>query len=169
MSPSIVIRAAEPGDAVQLFEWRNDPHVRQMSANQAEISFQEHSSWLASVLHNKNRLLLIGELPGGQKIGVVRFDLDFEKMESAISVIIDPAMQGKKQASPFLRAAIEYLVQMFREKINSMVLIAQIRHENAPSLACFSRVGFVFRREDDNFKYFTFVIPFPLIQQSTAE
>jgi RimJ/RimL family protein N-acetyltransferase len=129
-----------------------------MSVNQAELSLQEHVTWLERTLREKNRLILIGELSDGQKVGVVRFDLNFEKMESTISIIIDPAMQGKKLAAPLLQAGIEGFKQHYGKGINSMALIAQIRHENTPSISCFSRVGFVFEREDKTFKYLRFTL-----------
>jgi RimJ/RimL family protein N-acetyltransferase len=158
MKPSIIIRVANVNDAAQLFAWRNAPLVRQMSVNQAELSLQEHLTWLERALREKNRLILIGELPDGQKIGVVRFDLNFEKMESTISIIIDPAMQGKKLAAPLLQAGIEGFAHHYGKGINSITLTAQIRHENTPSIACFSRVGFVFEREDNTFKYLRFTL-----------
>ncbi len=161
MSESISIRPARADDAAQLFVWRNDPHVRRMSINQEEISTSEHLLWVDRTLRRKDRLLLIGELIDGTLVGVVRFDLNLENDEAYVSIIIDPLMQGKGMSVLLLRAAINELVLKVEKVQRTVNIIAQIRHENAASLACFIKVGFTLYKQDELFKYMRISSPSP--------
>jgi UDP-2,4-diacetamido-2,4,6-trideoxy-beta-L-altropyranose hydrolase len=84
----IQMRTATIEDTERLFTWRNHPAIRQVSRNADEIKREDHNRWIAIVLSDPNRPLLIGEC-NGSPVGVVRFDIDGTKAEVSIYLIPD--------------------------------------------------------------------------------
>lgn len=149
----ITIRAAVLADGLELFLWRNDIRVREMSVNQGEITIEEHIAWLKRALLDPKRTIFIGELTNGTKAGVVRFDTDCERGEVTVNITVNPTIRGRGLSVPLLGAAIGSFAKYFKESGNPLKLIAQIRHDNAASLACFKRAAFEPWREDDKFSF----------------
>jgi len=115
------IRIAEKKDSERLYEWRNHPSIRAVSLNTHEIGWQEHQNWLASILANSERLLLIG-LRAESPIGVVRFDKRNDEADVSIYVVPERAVPGAGQS--LLYSAEQWLVTNHPEirKIRAHVL-----------------------------------------------
>jgi len=136
MEQPVVVRTAGPADAARLLRWRNDPAVRAASRSRAEVSEAEHRRWLATVLADPERHLLVAEVEG-EPIGQVRFDrLDDARHE--ISVALAPEARGRRLAAALIEAGIAWL----REHVGPSTVDAVVRHENEPSLRAFRRAGF---------------------------
>lgn len=130
------LRPASEADAERLREWRNDPETRAASRNTGEVGAAEHAAWLAGVLNDPDRQLLICEL-SGELVGQVRFDrIDQQRYE--ISVALAPAARGQGLSSPLISLGIKQL----RESSPGAEIEAHVREENARSLAAFRRAGF---------------------------
>lgn len=56
---STYLKAATEKDINLLFEWTNDPSVRQNSFNSAPIPFEDHQRWFHRVLNDPNTFLYI--------------------------------------------------------------------------------------------------------------
>jgi UDP-2,4-diacetamido-2,4,6-trideoxy-beta-L-altropyranose hydrolase len=105
-SSGITIRRASTRDSRQLFEWRNNPTIRVVSRNQDEIGWETHERWLAAVLSDDSRPLLVGER-NGAPVGVVRFDIENEEAE--ISIYLVPGLNEPGLGGSLLRAAERWL------------------------------------------------------------
>ena len=103
----IQIRAATADDARNLFAWRNDPGVREVSRSRGLIEWSAHQAWLAAVLSSSDRHLLIGEHQGSP-VGVVRFDVKDEDAE--ISIYLVPGRQPFGRGRSLLQCAERWLV-----------------------------------------------------------
>jgi UDP-2,4-diacetamido-2,4,6-trideoxy-beta-L-altropyranose hydrolase len=102
----IKIRAATADDARNLFAWRNDPGVREVSRSRGLIEWSTHKAWLAEVLSSPDRHLLIGEHQGSP-VGVVRFDVKDE--DADISIYLVPGTQPFGRGRSLLRCAERWL------------------------------------------------------------
>jgi RimJ/RimL family protein N-acetyltransferase len=103
----IALRPAAPADADRLLAWRNDPATRDASRNNDPVTVAEHEAWLATVLADRDRALLVGELDG-TPIGQVRFDrLGGERWE--ISVTVAPSERGVGVGRALIMAGMEWL------------------------------------------------------------
>ena len=135
----IVARKANEHDCEDVLIWRNDPITRQMSHSTEEISVALHERWFEKALANDALLLLICEAEAsGNKIGIVRFDLEGE--QATISINLSPQQRGKGLSIPSLEAAIAFLHQ---HQPQVRRILAEIKEENLASQHCFERVGFV--------------------------
>ena len=66
------LRKATLADANILFEWTNDPLVRENSFNTEKIEWKNHIQWFENKLKSTSQILVL-ETPT-QKIGMIRFD-----------------------------------------------------------------------------------------------
>ncbi|HEX6753802.1 MAG TPA: GNAT family N-acetyltransferase [Solirubrobacterales bacterium] len=135
-APEMTLRPASEADAGRLLEWRNDPDARAASRNIAEVGAAEHTTWLAAVLADPNRQLLICEL-NDKPVGQVRFDRLGESRYE-ISVALARAVRGQGLSSSLIALAVEKL----RESSPGAKVEAHVREGNDRSLAAFRRAGF---------------------------
>lgn len=139
------LRPAAEADGGRLREWRNDPETRAASRNTAEVGAAEHAAWLAAVLADPERALLICEL-AGDPVGQVRFDrIAGRRWE--ISVALAAEARGRRLATPVILLGVEWLREAFPEA----EVEAHVREGNDRSLASFRRAGFVLTGESDGF------------------
>ncbi|HEX5375369.1 MAG TPA: GNAT family N-acetyltransferase [Solirubrobacterales bacterium] len=135
-APEMTLRPASEADAGRLLEWRNDPDARAASRNIAEVGAAEHTAWLAAVLADPHRQLLIGELDD-KPVGQVRFDrLGEDRYE--ISVALAPAVRGQGLSSSLIALAVEKL----HESSPGAMVEAHVRDGNDRSLSAFRGAGF---------------------------
>ncbi len=130
------LRPATEADGPRLREWRNDPDARAASRNTAEVGDAEHAAWLAGVIADPDRQLLICELDG-EPVGQVRFDRLAEGRYE-ISLILAPAARGRGLSPRLISLGVERLC----ESDPGAEVEAHVRMGNLRSLAAFSRAGF---------------------------
>ena len=135
--PPLRYRPASGHDSGVLLGWRNDPDVRAASHSQAEISAAEHETWLAGVLGDPERTLLVVEA-AGRPVGTVRFDRHPEC--AVISVTIAPGDRGQGLGSRVIAEASELYLS---SRPDVVLLHAEIREGNRASVAAFERAGYV--------------------------
>jgi len=136
---SIVVRRATLEDSDALFVWRNDIQVRSVSRNKEPIPRVEHQAWLASVLEDPRRQLLIGEREGSA-IGAVRFDL--QDGEADVSIYMAPGRAGTGGGSGLLHAAERWLAAHHAD-VRSVR--AEVLGDNQPSHRLFRGAGYALR------------------------
>jgi len=90
---SIEIKRAGKDDSKNIFEWRNNPKIRDVSRNSVLISWGEHQIWFDGVLTDKNRELVIGT-SGNKTVGVVRFDIENDAAEVSIYLVPEGGFSG---------------------------------------------------------------------------
>ncbi|MCD6732501.1 MAG: UDP-2,4-diacetamido-2,4,6-trideoxy-beta-L-altropyranose hydrolase [Burkholderiaceae bacterium] len=106
LQPEVVVRPATQADARDLHEWRNAPQVRRFSRNDAAIDWDDHCRWLAAVMADPQRVLLVGNA-GESPVGVVRFDI--AGAEAEVSIYLAPGQAGRGLGRALLAAAERWL------------------------------------------------------------
>lgn len=130
-------RLAVADDARNLWQWRNDEVTRKNSPNSEEVSWADHSAWFEAALGDDQKTIYIAEdTISGDGMGMVRFDDDANNT-AAVSINLNPEWRGKKIASTFLNEAITQF-----QRDNTVILTAEIKPHNIPSIRCFERCGF---------------------------
>ena len=127
----IQMRPATKDDSARLFEWRNHPSIRNVSLNSKEITQATHEQWFASVLADRDRILLIGTR-NQIEVGVVRFDI--EHNEAEVSIYLCPFPPEPGLGSDLLQSAEQYL-RNFRPTTTH--IHAQVLDTNEPSKRLF--------------------------------
>ena len=130
-------RPARRADAQLLLRWRNDEAVRAMSHSMREVAPAEHAAWLARVLADPDRTLLVVEREG-EPVGTVRFDR--EGGEATISATVAPEQRGRGVGVRAIRESTE-LELAARPELGWAV--ALVKAENAASQRAFERAGYV--------------------------
>jgi len=149
MVAEAIIKLATTEDSRDIWSWRNDIQTRAMSITTGKISWESHSSWFKQSLLNPNRFLYVGWLAEEDKIGMCRFDIDNAANIAEISIILTPSMRGKNLSHILVAGAIKVF-----QLSNSIPLNATIKKQNIASIKCFTKCGFVFDREDEEFNYY---------------
>ena len=119
MEKGLFLRPATLEDAKILFEWRNDPQVREASHNQGEISFEDHLAWLEGSLANPDRKLYIAE-EDGVSVGTVRSD--WVENAYTLSWTVMPGARGKGVG----KRMVSLLVRQIREPIRAEVKVGNL-------------------------------------------
>lgn len=133
----IRVREVGANDVNSIFEWRNNPRIRNASKNAELIPFTEHKNWFNSTRKNKNVILLIGEF-SDTPIGVVRFD--FHENEAVVSIYLvpeEPLAIG--MGATLLKKCEKWLMA---ETKMSVVLVADVLNANHPSEKMFLASGY---------------------------
>ena len=96
------LRPAQLDDARLIFDWRNHPEIRAVSADPGEIAWEQHRQWFERVLADPARKQFIARV-GSRDVGVIRFDRRDDGFHE-ISLFLDPALQGLGLGSRMLRS-----------------------------------------------------------------
>jgi spore coat polysaccharide biosynthesis predicted glycosyltransferase SpsG/RimJ/RimL family protein N-acetyltransferase len=91
---SIEIKQAGKDDSINIYEWRNNKKIRDVSINPGLISWEEHQRWFDAVLTDKNRELIIGTTEN-KPVGVVRFDIENDVAEVSIYLVPEAGYAGQ--------------------------------------------------------------------------
>ncbi len=133
--PPVSFRPATADDAEQLWSWANESAVREASFHPDPIPWEDHRTWLSSVITDPSRELWIVSL-GGEKAGQVRFDRDRDS--AVISISLDAACRGRGVGRYIIDQAVaQYFAHHQAERI-----MADIREENLASRRAFLAAGF---------------------------
>jgi RimJ/RimL family protein N-acetyltransferase len=130
-------RPATPEDAGLLLDWRNDPHVRALSFSSDPITPEQHRAWLAGVLADRDRTLLVAE-QAGAAVGTLRFDRSAARAQ--ISITVGPDARGRGLGTQMIAEATE--LQLAAHPGLADVL-AEVQARNLPSLKAFERAGYL--------------------------
>ncbi|MGY1748073.1 GNAT family N-acetyltransferase [Modestobacter sp. SYSU DS0511] len=119
-APSLAARPATPADAAMLLDWRNDPEVRRWSRTPDEVTPDGHARWLAAVLADPDRHLLVLERAAGagqppEPVATTRYDLlpapdsPADRRRWEVSITVAPGMRGRGLGGASLRASDDWL------------------------------------------------------------
>jgi spore coat polysaccharide biosynthesis predicted glycosyltransferase SpsG/ribosomal protein S18 acetylase RimI-like enzyme len=132
------VRPATAEDADRLRRWRDDPASRAASRSTTAIDTETHRAWLARVLADPDRHLLVGSDDQGD-VGTVRWDR-VDGAEWEVSITVAPDRRGAGLAGRLLAAGEVWLAD--REPAVS-TLLAAARADNQPSLRLFRSAGYL--------------------------
>ncbi len=99
----MILRPASMDDAGLLLAWRNDPLTRQASIDGDSVDEAQHQAWLADVLENPERSILIAVVED-VAVGTVR--LDREGQLSELSWTVSPDHRGKGFGTKIVQLAV---------------------------------------------------------------
>ena len=145
LSENLVLRKVTFQDAQILFEWRNDPETRKASRNTDEVLIENHKTWLAGSLQNKERQLYIVE-KDSVPIGMVRADYDRENDCYELTWMVSPHFRGKGWG--------KHIVALLANRMNSQIT-AQIRTYNIASQKIAEFVEMKLDKQEDGFYYYS--------------
>jgi UDP-2,4-diacetamido-2,4,6-trideoxy-beta-L-altropyranose hydrolase len=134
------LRAVRNDDEKLIWEWANDPVVREASFRSDSISWENHRRWFAAKLSSPTTRMFVAELEG-EAVAQVRFELDSD--DAVISVSVSSRLRGRHYGSAILKRACR---EIFRTTEVKRV-VALIKCSNTASQRAFARTGFV-RVED---------------------
>lgn len=166
---NVSLRKATEEDARLLYEWRNDPLVRQNSFHTEEIAYADHLQWFARMLQDPDSrqfILVVGEEPAGQ-VRLHRVSSEGEAGEAAvweISYSIARAFRGQGLGRQMLRL-VEHEArtgaknsrnpiekgdrnksgengQQEQRRTLCQVMLARVKPENLASLRIFRELGY---------------------------
>jgi RimJ/RimL family protein N-acetyltransferase len=144
----ITLREANLSDMEALLLWRNDAFTRAMSIDTRELDLPSHQQWFTQALNNERFYILIAQLgESGERLGMVRFDLEPNLSKAKISINLSAQSRGKGYASRCLTEAIELFKKRYRQ---CDAILAQIKTNNIGSIRSFEQVGFCLDATQDN-------------------
>lgn len=130
------LRKAAEEDRELLFQWVNEPAVRQNAFSVKKISHQEHCAWFAHALHCDTIGLYI-YMCGTAAVGQIRVNV--KGNEAEISYSIDAAYRGQGHGT----AMVALLEQRVKEDFpNVKILTAKVKAQNQSSQTVFQKNGF---------------------------
>lgn len=135
------LRHVAASDSRLLWEWANDPIVRDASYSPKPISWSEHSAWFETKLHEARRgksVILIAER-NAEPIGQIRFDAR-SGGGWEIDVSLAEPWRGKGFAS---RLIAEGVRRMRSDKSGLLQFHAFVKASNEASVKAFDKAGFV--------------------------
>ncbi len=122
-----------------VFDLSNDPIVRKASFNTKLIEYEQHCKWYSKTILDKNILFFL-VFEAEEFVGQIRFKRETEQSkECVISLSITKSFRGKHIAKQFMKVGIEEMQKKWRD-IRSV--IAEVKIDNVPSNAFFSKAGF---------------------------
>lgn len=144
---SIFFRNANAEDAKLLFEWANDPKLRDVSLNSEKIEWESHLKWLRERLNDSHYSIKIALNKKNENLGYIRFQKD--KNEWFIHFYVATEHRGKGLGQKILDYGI---IEFQKDNNTSLSLKALVLHNNKASAACFlasdfNQTGFTIIRE----------------------
>lgn len=141
------LRPATINDREQLWNWVNDPLVRENSFSSGPISREEHTDWFKHKINDTFTIHYIVESNWSGVIGQIRFDIidDVADIDYSIAAFYRGLGIGK------------YLVQKGIRKLKkdyhgSLIFQGRVKQQNMVSNQIFESLGFIKRISDQNGK-----------------
>ena len=145
----ISIRESKLTDKELIYNWSNDPLVRNNSFNTNTIIYEDHEKWYNERLNDENSLLLINEIEG-IPAGFIRFEI--KKKYAVVGILLNKQFRGKGLSSLMLKRSCSYFF-----KIYNCSILAYIKESNKASIKTFKNSGFILHKKDDINGFTTFV------------
>lgn len=136
MTGKLRLRAAKESDCNLLWEWANDPEVREASFSSAPILWEAHQAWFAGKMKDPNCTLLIAEDDTGRQIGQFRVDWRSDE-EGDIAVSVAAPFRGAGNGASLIDLAVG---RVFAERGDRVYAFVKI--ENQASRRAFEQAGF---------------------------
>ena len=136
LQAQLIFRKFTLADAELLYNWANDPMVRQFSFNPAPIPYETHLNWVQNKLQNPAALLLMAEIQG-EPAAHLRFDRSGNT--ALISYQIGAAFRGKGLGHRVLQIGLLQLKHYFPEVTEA---IGFVQPENIASVRAFEKAEF---------------------------
>lgn len=144
------LRPAAQDDWARLLQWRNDPATRASFRSTAPVDVDEHVAWFARTLASPEVALFVAHLDdacvGSCRLGDLRSANASPSRLAEVSIVVDPRHRGRGIAVPMLR-----LLEAEAARRGTVVLRADVRATNTPSLRAFVEAGYALVRCDGDY------------------
>lgn len=142
MTRFVTLRRAGWRDCVRLWQWRNDPDVREQMFNQRRIPFLQHLRWYRELLQDAGSWLFVAHDMHASPVGYVRLTLVQSPTSVAVScadvsIVVAPGRQREGYGTAIMDGALTEASRLGLSR-----LYADVKASNGRSLAMFRRVGF---------------------------
>jgi RimJ/RimL family protein N-acetyltransferase len=124
-----------------IYNWTNDPEIRQISYNSAFIKYENHLKWFTTKLAEETTFFNLFSNDENEIIGFVRIEKKEE--EFTIGLFIDKKHRGKDYSYEMLCQS----VADFKTVYPSDSIQAYIKKDNIASIKSFSKAGFINPKE----------------------
>ena len=141
VADSLLLRRVEPGDFKVLWEWANDPLVRQSSFEVDSIPWEEHLEWCNRKIADASCYFYLVGFQSGEPVGQVRFDI--ENQQAIVSIGLASCQRGRGLGLAVLLKA----TARFFENSNSKKIHAFIKPRNHASMRLIEAAGFSWLEE----------------------
>ena len=133
----VKLRMADENDCLVLWEWANDPQVRQAAFDPEVIPLESHKQWFISKLSDPNCYIYILENDDSQPVGQVRLDLQ-EDGKGMVDFSVISTQRGQGYGSLGLQEASR---KFFKQHPGARI-VGLVKEDNTASLRAFERAGF---------------------------
>jgi len=130
-----VLRDATDEDARLVYDWANDPEVRQQSFSQDAIAWEDHCNWFYKKIKAPETAFYIVSIEG-EAAGQIRFDI--KDNEAIISFLVGERWRGRGIGYLILKKGI----QRFLQTGKAPVIAGYVKHSNIASCKAFEKLGF---------------------------
>ncbi|MBN2382472.1 UDP-2,4-diacetamido-2,4,6-trideoxy-beta-L-altropyranose hydrolase [bacterium] len=132
----ITLSAVQEGDCKLIWDWANDPEVRNVSFSSQSIPWDNHVQWFNAKLNDPDCLFYIAYNGFGTPVGQVRFDNNGR--ESVISISIDKKFRGRGYGKMMIEVGARDLFKVS----DALTIHAYIKQDNGASKRVFMKAGF---------------------------
>ncbi len=133
---SLSLRRAEENDGRLLWEWANDPQVRNAAFSSAPIPWEQHEIWFTSKLKDPDCRILIAEDCQGRAVGQFRVDWKHDG-EGEIDVSVSSECRKSGYGTMLIHLGVSRVLVERGERLHAFV-----KRENHASRHAFERAGF---------------------------
>ena len=130
------LRAAREDDARLLWDWANDPVVREFAFDGRPIPWDTHIEWLRRRLADEHARIYIALAPDGAHLGQVRFEGDSDVVE--ISISVSREFRGRGWGPALIDAGCR---RLFADTAVNTIY-ARVKEVNGASRSAFHDAGF---------------------------
>jgi RimJ/RimL family protein N-acetyltransferase len=157
----MILRLARVDDARLIWMWRNDSVTQAMFRTSDEVSWEEHRDWYGRSLANAGRWMLVGE-DAGHPLGILRLDRK-GRGSAEVNINVSPDNRGRGVGRDILALGVDYAAG----RLGLVRLEANIKPENAASVALFKRAGFMHAGSENGLE--KYVLSLPLHRSNNRE
>ncbi|WP_162426543.1 UDP-2,4-diacetamido-2,4,6-trideoxy-beta-L-altropyranose hydrolase [Pontibacter pudoricolor] len=139
---NLTLRNATIVDLQLVFDWNNDPEVRQHSFNPEPILIENHTRWYKTKLEDANCKFYIAEV-NGTPAAQIRYDMNGDT--ATISYLISKGFRGRGLGHTILQKGISKLK---REAQIIKTIVGLVQQDNIASVRAFEKAGFAYGTPD---------------------
>ena len=136
-SQPLWLRHATALDSRLIWEWANDPTVRQMSLSSDPIPWESHQGWYAKKLADSSCVMYIAMKADNEPVGQIRFDID-EEGNAEIGYSVASIHRGQGFGKALLKTGIQHVAT----KPNVRAIVGIVKTDNLASCYAFESSGF---------------------------
>lgn len=135
------LREVTAKDMDLLYEWANDPTVRQNAFHTETIPYADHKMWFARNLADRDVLMYIlyQTTAQGREEPLGQIRLSIEEGKAQIDYSVEASKRGQGLGAKMILMAEEKLRESRRDVTHC---IAQVKYENPASAKVFEKCGY---------------------------